>query len=164
MIKPRIMDKISFSGTIEQNKGMDAAFVKFPFDTEKLFGTKGQVKIIATFDGIAEYRGSLANMGQGCHVLGLTKEIRRKINKTFGDTVSVELKKDSQERTVVIPNDAQALFDANKDAKEFFDTLSYTNRKEYIVWIESAKKEKTRAKRLAEFVIKLKSKKKVKDK
>ncbi len=158
------MDKITFSGTIEQNKGMDAAFVKFPFDTEKLFGTKGQVKIIATFDGIVVYRGSLANMGQRCHVLGLTKEIRKKINKTFGDTVNIELIRDTQERTVTIPNDAQALLDANRDAKEFFDTLSYTNRKEYIVWIESAKKVETRAKRLTEFVIKLKSKRKVTDK
>jgi len=158
------MDKIAFSATIEQNKGMDAAFVKFPFDTEKLFGTKGHVKVVATFDGIAEYKGSLANMGQGCHVLGLTKEIRKKINKTFGDTVNVELKKDTQERKVVIPNDAQALLNANRDAKEFFDTLSYTNRKEYIIWIESAKKEETRAKRLAELIIKLKNKKKVTEK
>ncbi len=158
------MDKIAFSATIEQNKRIDAAFVKFPFDTETLFGTKGQVKIIATFDGIAEYRGSLANMGHGCHVLGLTKEIRKKINKTFGDTVNVELTRDLQERTVVIPSDAQALLDANRDVKDFFDTLSYTNRKEYIVWIESAKKEKTRAKRLAEFVVKLMNKKKITDK
>ncbi len=158
------MDKITFSGTIEQNKGMDAAFVKFPFDTENLFRTKGQVKIIVTFDGVVEYRGSLANMGQGCHVLGLTKEIRKKINKTFGDTVNIELIRDTQERTVTIPNDAQALLDTNRDAKEFFDTLSYTNRKEYIVWIESAKKVETRSKRLAEFVVKLKGKKKVTEK
>ena len=158
------MDKIAFSATIEQNKEMNAAFVKFPFDTEKLFGTKGQVKIVATFDGIAEYRGSLANMGQGCHVLGLTKEIRKKINKNFGDKVNVELIRDLQERTVVIPNDAQALLDANRDAKDFFDTLSYTNRKEFIVWIESAKKDETRAKRLAEFFVKLKNKKKVTEK
>jgi hypothetical protein len=161
---PKVMDKIAFSATIEQNKDMNAAFVKFPFDTEKLFGTKGQVKIVATFDGIAEYRGSLANMGQGCHILGLTKEIRKKINKTFGDTVNIELIRDIQERTIVIPNDAQALLNANRDAKDFFDTLSYTNRKEFIVWIESAKKDETRAKRLAEFVVKLKNKKKVTEK
>lgn len=86
-----------------------------------------------------------------------------KINKTFGDTVKVDLVKDTQERTIAIPHDAQLLLDANKDAKEFFDNLSYTNRKEYIVWIESAKKEETRAKRLAEFITKLKDRKKVTD-
>lgn len=158
------MEKVVFAAVIEQNKGIDAAYVKFPFDTEQLFGIKGQVKVVAMFDGIAEYRGSLANMGQGCHVLGLTKEIRKKINKSFGDTVNVELARDTQVRTVAIPHDAQALLDANMDAKKFFDTLSYTNRKEYIVWIESAKKEETRTKRLAEFVFKLKNKKKVTDK
>lgn len=152
-----------FSAIIEQNKGMDAAFVKFPFDAKQLFGTKGQVKIVAIFDGVVEYRGSLANMGQGCHVLGLTKDIRKKINKTFGDTVNVELTKDTQARIVSIPPDVQALFNANNDVREFFDILSYTNRKEYIVWIESAKKPETRTKRLDEFIVKLKSKKKVTD-
>ncbi|BDX38455.1 hypothetical protein CYCD_18100 [Tenuifilaceae bacterium CYCD] len=43
------MDKMVFSAIIEQNKGIDAAYVRFPYDTEKLFGTKGQVKIVATF-------------------------------------------------------------------------------------------------------------------
>ena len=158
------MDKIEFTAVIEQNKGIDAAYVKFPFDTVQLFGTKGQVKIVAIFDGVAEYRGSLANMGQGCYVLGLTKEIRKKINKTFGDTVSVELTKDTLERTVTIPPDVHALLNANNDAREFFDTLSYTNRKEYIVWIESAKKAETRAKRLDDFIVKLNNRKKFADK
>jgi len=32
--------------------------------------------------------------------------------------------------------------------REFFDSLSYTNRKEYCRWITEAKKEETRAARL----------------
>lgn len=47
---------------------MDAAFVRFPFSTEKLFDKKGEVKIKSSIDGEL-YQGSLINMGMGCHIL-----------------------------------------------------------------------------------------------
>jgi uncharacterized protein YdeI (YjbR/CyaY-like superfamily) len=46
-------------------------------------------------------------------------------------------------------------FSKNQKAKTFFDTLSFTNRKEYAVWITSARKEETREKRLQETIKKL---------
>lgn len=45
------------------------------------------------------------------------------------------------------PNDLQKLLDENK-LSEYFDMLAYTHRKEYITWINDAKKEETRANRL----------------
>ncbi|WBV59375.1 DUF1905 domain-containing protein [Chryseobacterium camelliae] len=66
-----------FSAIIKQNGNMNAAFVEFPFSTEKLFGKKGQVKIKALFDGTVEYRGSLSKMKSDCHILGLTQENRK---------------------------------------------------------------------------------------
>lgn len=158
------MDKVTFTAIIEQNSNIDAAFVRFPFDTQKLFGIKGQVKVKVLFDDKVEYRGSLANMGHGCHILGLTKEVRKKISKSFGDTVNVELTQDTAERIVIIPSDVEKLLNSNKEAKEFFNALSYTNRKEYIGWIESAKKEETRANRLILFIEKLNNRKKFSDK
>lgn len=158
------MDKINFSATIEQNNNIDEAFVRFPFDTQKIFGLKGQVKVKALFDGKVEYRGSLANMGHGCHIIGLTKEVRKKISKSFGDNVNVELVQDTAERTVVIPADVEVLLNGNREAKELFNSLSFTNRKEYIAWIESTKKEETRTNRLMVFIEKLSNKKKYSDK
>jgi hypothetical protein len=158
------MNKIKFNAIIEKHHGMDAAYVKFPFDVQKVFGAKGQVKIKAIFDGNAEYRGSLANMGLGFHMLGLTKDIRAKINKSFGDTVSIELEKDVEERVVIVPDYVSELLDKNPDAKNYYNSLSYTDRKEYIRWIESAKKEETKANRIETFLEKLKCKKKFSDK
>ena len=43
---------------------------------------------------------------------------------------------------------------------EFNPALSFTNKKEYVVWILSAKQEKTRTDRLAKIVEKLLAKKK----
>jgi hypothetical protein len=144
-----------FTATIDKPyDGINGAFVNIPFDVGKVFGTKGMVKVKAKFDGYP-YRGILHNMGTGCHVIILRKDVRAAIGKEFGDVVDVEIIKDTEERIVDIPPDLEARLSKNKKAKTFFDSLSYTNKKEYAVWITSAKKVETREKRLAEIMPKL---------
>lgn len=138
---------IEFTAIIKQNGTMNAAFVEFPFSTEELFNKKGQVKIKALFDDKVEYRGSLAKMKSDCHILGLTQEIRKQLGKTFGDEVSVSLVEDQEERVVDIADDIAAVFDENPEARIMFDKMSYTHKKEYIRWIEEAKKPETRENR-----------------
>lgn len=133
---------------------IDAAFVSIPFDVEEVFGTKGHVKVKALFDG-QPYRGILANMGTGCHVIIVRKDIREAIRKKVGDTVTVEIEEDLQERIVDLPEDLKKLLTKNTKAKTFFDSLSYTNRKEYAGWISGAKKTETRKRRLKETIAKL---------
>ncbi|WP_454047948.1 DUF1905 domain-containing protein [Chryseobacterium sp. Marseille-Q8038] len=142
-----IPKKIEFTAIIQQNGEMNAAFVEFPFSTEELFNKKGQVKIKALFDNKIEYRGSLAKMKSDCHILGLTQEVRKQLDKTFGDEVSVSLIEDKEERVVEIADDIASVFNENPDAKGLFDKMSYTHKKEYIRWIEEAKKPETRENR-----------------
>lgn len=144
--------KIEFTGIIKQNGSMNAAFVEFPFSTEELFGKKGQVKIKALFDDRVEYRGSLAKMKSDCHILGLTQDIRKQLGKTFGDEVLISLIEDKEERTIAIADDIASVFNENPDAKNLFDAMSYTHRKEYIRWIEEAKKPETRENRKAKMI------------
>ena len=138
---------ITFSAEIQQHQDIDAAFVHFPFDTFELFGKKGQIKVKVLFDDKVEYRGSLTKMKSENHLLGLTQEIRKKLGKTFGDTIDVQLWEDKEERLVTVPNDVQELFNQNEKAEELYNKMSYTHRKEYIRWIEDAKKEETRERR-----------------
>lgn len=133
---------------------MDTAFVSIPFSVMETFGTKGQVKVKAWFDG-HPYQGILANMGTGCHVIILRKDVRAAIGKNVGAKVRVEIMQDTEERIVEIPHDLHSALEKSARAKQFFDTLSYTNRKEYAVWITSAKKEGTRQKRLEATIEKL---------
>ncbi|MCF2220659.1 YdeI/OmpD-associated family protein [Chryseobacterium sp. PS-8] len=140
-------DSVQFKAVIKQNGKMNAAFVEFPFSTEELFGKKEQVKIKAVFDEKVEYRGSLAKMKSDCHILGLTQEIRKQLGKTFGDEVFVSLTEDREERVVEIAKDIVVLFNENPEAKILFEKMSYTHRKEYIRWIEEAKKTETRENR-----------------
>ncbi|MBK1812758.1 DUF1905 domain-containing protein [Clostridium sp. YIM B02505] len=137
--------KQEFKAIIKQVENKDAGFVEPPFDVQEVFGSK-RVKVKATFDGV-EYRGSVVNMG-GCYMLGLTKDIRNKIGKSFGDEILVTIEKDEEERMVEVPEDFQAAMNDNEAAINTFNSLSYTGRKEYVTWITSAKREETRLDRI----------------
>jgi hypothetical protein len=139
----------SFTATI-QNAGGGGAFVEIPFDVEETFGKK-RVPILATIEG-ENYRGTLVRMGSECHMLIILKEIREKIGRSFGDEVRVTIEEDREERTVELPADFAALLAEHPDAGEFFQKLSYTHRREYVQWIESAKREETRGSRIVKAV------------
>ena len=53
-----------------------------------------------------------------------------------------------QTKEVKLPDDFTAVLKKNKKQAEFFNTLSFTNKKEYIEWIVTAKREETRNERL----------------
>jgi hypothetical protein len=145
------MKNYEFDAEIKKHGSIDGAYIEFPYDVEKEFGVKGQVKVKATFDG-CQYRGSLAKMDQGCHLLGITKKIRSEINKQPGDFVHVVITKDDEERIVEIPEDFQKQLDENEKAKVFYKTLSYSNQKKFVDWVSSAKKLETREKRIEEAI------------
>lgn len=151
------MKRYKFTAEIQKHPDMNAAYIEFPYSVEEEFGTRGRVKVQAEFDGHT-YRGSLAPMGIGSHLLGLTQSVRKLIGKNPGDRVQVVLYKDEEERTVDIPTDLQKMLEGHPDAKAFFDSLSYTHRKEYVQWITGAKKEETRKRRLQKTVEMLSSK------
>ncbi|MBO9657718.1 MAG: YdeI/OmpD-associated family protein [Chitinophagaceae bacterium] len=52
-------------------------------------------------------------------------------------------------KEVKLPEDLIAAFKKNKTSQTFFETLSFTNKKEYIEWIVTAKREETRKERIA---------------
>ena len=85
-----------FTARIERSGDMDAAYVVVPVDIRAVYGV-GRLKVEATFDG-EPYSGSVVNMGvkdadgRICYIIGITKAIRHKIGKSFGDTVEVSLR------------------------------------------------------------------------
>jgi len=113
---------------------------------EKEYGAK-KPKVKASIDGIL-YRGTLVRMGTESHLLIILKGIREQIGKTFGDEIQVTLEPDTEQRVIEIPKDLIKEFKKNKEAKAFFDELSYTHQKECVTWINEAKKAETRQNRV----------------
>ena len=84
------MIELKFSAMIIKNGNMDAAFVEVPYDIKEIFG-KGRLLVNASFDGVP-YSGQVVKMGTPCYIIGITKAVRKQINKSFGDIVDVVIK------------------------------------------------------------------------
>lgn len=146
-------ESYQFDATIEAGR-RGGALVRVPFDVRETFGTGGRVSVRATFDG-EPYRGSLAPMGGGEHVLGVTKAVRTAIGKDVGDDVLVRLRYDAEERTVDPPPELAAALAGSPEARRRFDGLSYTHRREYAEWVAEGKRQETRDRRAARAVERL---------
>jgi len=129
-----------------QNPGGGGAFVEVPFDVETVFGAK-RPRVRALIEGVP-YRGTLTRMGTDCHILGIRKDIRAQIGKTFGDEVTIMVEPDVEPRRVEIPGDLLKELKKDQEARSLFDQLSYTHQKEYVSWINEAKREETRQGRI----------------
>lgn len=62
---------------------------------------------------------------------------------------------DYKKRTVLAPAELQQLFDKNKQAAGFFESLAFTHKREYVEWIIGAKRDDTRQVRLKTTIEKL---------
>lgn len=149
--------KHTFTAKI-QNAGGGGAFVEIPFDVEKAFGSK-RPKVKATFDGVP-YRGLLARMGGEKHIVIILKDIRERIGKSFEDSVRVTVEADTEPRVLEIPKDLAGALKKDKAAQAFFEKLSFTHKREYVKWINEAKKDETRQNRVKKTIEMLKQSKK----
>ena len=83
--------------------------------------------------------------------------IRRALRETAADAAIKPENPyiDTVNRIVNLPEDLGQALAENKEALVFFETLSFTNRKEYVQWVTSAKREETRQSRVLETIAKL---------
>lgn len=146
-------DKEEFTATIIQAEGKDAAYVILPFDVEARYHRK-RVKVKATFDGVP-YRGSVVGMGGSDYIIGITKDIRNQIHKTFQDQVFVTIQEDLEERVVVLSPEFREAIIASPEAERFWNTLSYSSQRRYQIYCDEAKKPETRENRRTEAIKKL---------
>lgn len=142
-----------FDVTLFKDEGSSGVGFVVPFNVQDVYGTQAQVKVRGTIDG-HPYRGSIAPYS-GKHYMVVKREIREAIAKTGGDTIHVVMERDLEERIVAIPDDFREALNQNKSVKVAFDKLSYTHRKEWVEWIDGAKKAQTRASRITKAIEKI---------
>lgn len=78
-----------FEAVIKKVENIDGAYIEFPYNVKEEFN-KGRVKVKATFDGV-NYDGSLVRMKTVQHIIGIRKDIRKKIIKQAGDVIKVTI-------------------------------------------------------------------------
>lgn len=140
-----------FEAVLEAGDGDGGVFVVVPFSVPEVYGTRGRVPVQVTFDGYP-YQGSITPLGDGHHALHVLKQIRKAVGKTIGDTVRVTLSRDVVERKMEAPADLAEQLAANPKAAAYFTNLAYTHQREFVRWLEGAKKPEARVHRLAQTI------------
>jgi len=148
------MKEYKFKGKLEAGDG-GGVYVVFPYDAKVEFG-KSRIPFQCTIDG-EPYRGTMVKYGTPFHFIIVLKAIREKINKGIGDEVTIKLVEDNAERTIEVPDDFKKLLKKNKIESQF-DKMSFSHKKEWMLWINDAKKEDTRLHRMEKAIAKLKEK------
>lgn len=143
--------KINFDTTILQlgnNTGINV-----PDEVVEKLGAGKKPPVIVTVNDYT-YRNTIAVMG-GKFMIGVSADIRSKTGIKGGDKVKVILELDTKPRKVEVPTDFLQLLDGNPKAKQFFETLSYSNKQRYVLPIGQAKTEETRQRRMEKAILDL---------
>jgi uncharacterized protein YdeI (YjbR/CyaY-like superfamily) len=102
--------------------------------------------VLVTINGHT-YRSTVAPMG-GVFMLPVSAEVRQAAGVAAGNEVEVEVVLDTAPREVVVPADLQAALDGAPEARRFFESLSYSNKRRHVLAIEEAKTPETRQRRI----------------
>jgi len=102
-----------------------------------------------------DFRSTISHTAEGTPILALDQQIRRAAEIKPGDDILLRLELDSQPRAVDIPADVQAALQAHDAAAVRFERLSYSHKKEFLDYINSAKTSATRTRRINQLLVKL---------
>jgi hypothetical protein len=138
-----------FRATVELG-GKTATGIEVPEDVVAALGSGNRPPVTVTIGGHT-YRTTVARMG-GRFLIGLSAGNRTAAGVAAGDEVDVGIELDAEPREVEVPADLAEALAHDNVARANFDGMSYTHRKEWVRWIEEAKKAETRATRLAKTV------------
>ena len=140
------MDDVCFIARVEIPEGqVTATMFEAPVDMRETFG-RARPPLLVTINGHT-YRTTPGVYGGRAYV-PLNRANRAAAGVQAGDEVEVVLALDTEPRAVDVPADLAAALAADTVAQERFAAMSYSHRREYVDWIEEAKRPQTRARRI----------------
>jgi len=145
------MSSVDFEATVTQDG--EAIFILVPPEVVAALGQGKRPPVVVTLNGHT-HRSTIAVYG-GQSYLPLRREIREAAGASPGQKVRVTLALDDQPRTVEVPDDLARELERDPGAQSAFARLSFTHQKEYVAWIQEAKRPETRQRRITEVVNRL---------
>ena len=135
--------KKTFKTTVVRDGSM--CFIPLTFDPKKVFG-KVRAPVKVTLNGYT-YRSTIAAMG-GPPCIPLRRSHREAAGLEGGETLTVRLELDTDERVVKAPADLVRALKAAPPAWARWQTQSYSHQREHVDYVEQAKKPETRLRRI----------------
>ena len=150
--------KITFTAELLTAK-KTATGIEVPAQVIEQLGAGKRPPVKVTINNYT-YPSTVAVMN-GAFMLPVSAEVREKAGIKGGDMLEVSLEPDNQPRVIEAPADLQSALDGNPAAKQFFDSISNSNKKYYIAQIEQAKTPETRQRRIEKAIADLAQQKKI---
>jgi hypothetical protein len=125
------------------------AFIVLPFDPDAAWGPRTRHDVTGTIHAHA-YRGKVERTDHGA-ILSLGPTWRKEAGVAVGDEVEAILRPEGPQ-IGAMEADVVAAFEADPDAKAIFEGLSTFCRKNYMRWVDSAKRPETRSRRISEMM------------
>ena len=138
-------NKIEFKTKLAQDDKTTACGIYLPFEPKEVFG-KARAPVKVTINGHT-FRTTTACMG-GCYLIPVNKTNRDGAGIKAGDTITVLMESDTEQRVVEIPSDFARALRANPKAAMAWEKLCFTHQKEYVNAVIEAKKPETRLRRI----------------
>ena len=138
---------MEFRTTVVQS-GKTATGLQVPDEVVAALGGGRRPPVTVTLGGHG-YRTTVAPMG-GAFWIPLAAEHREAAGVAAEQQVDVSIELDSAPRTVELPEDLSAALD--DAARAHFEGLAPSHKKEWVRWVEEAKKPETRATRVEKTV------------
>jgi hypothetical protein len=151
-----LYDMIKFKTVIEKfkEKGEKTgwSYIVIPVDLAEqlMLGNKKSFRVKGKLDSYAFEGVSLLPMGEGNFIMALNGAVRKAIRKEKGDTVQVQMQVDRKE--FQMNSDFMDCLEDEPKAKKFFKTLPGSHQRYFSKWIDTAKTDATKAKRIAQAV------------
>ena|SRR3712207_3263334 len=136
--------------------GKTATGIQVPDEIVERLGSGKRPPVVVTVGGHT-YRTTVAPMG-GAFWIPLAAEHREAAGVAADQEVDVTIELDAAPREVALPDDLAAAMD--EPARTTFAGLAPSHKKEWVRWVEEAKKPETRAARIAKTVESLREGKK----
>jgi len=138
----------------EQGEKTGWTFIEIPLNVaeqlkpnhRKAFRVKGFL------DALAIQGMGLVPMGEGNFILALKADIRKALKKSRGDVLRVRLES-HDDFEFVPPAGLMECLEEEPESLEFFNTLTKSHREYFYKWINSAKTEPTRLKRITKTLV-----------
>lgn len=140
-----VTDTFTFPATVELG-GRTATGIEIPADVVAALGSGRRPAVSVTIAGYT-YRTTVASR-DGRFLVSLSAENREAAGVAAGDRVELTIALDTAARDVTVPADLAQGFADDDAARTCFEGLAPSHRKEWVRWIEEAKRPETRARRL----------------
>jgi hypothetical protein len=144
---------MNFQAILERS-GKTATGIQVPEELLEQLGSSKRPAVRVTIRGYT-YRTTVGVMG-GRYMLPVSAEHRSGAGITAGEQVDVQLELDTEPRELEVPTDFADALNASPEAKQFFEGLSYSNKRRFLLNIEGAKTSETRQRRIDKSIVMLK--------